>query len=58
MDVPTFFMTFFVIHLTTAVVCVVVARNRGRSNKLWFLYGLAFQVAALFVLLYMPSLKE
>ena len=47
--------TIFVVHLTQAIVCSIIARQRGRRPKLWFYLALVFQIFALACLLLAPA---
>lgn len=50
-------MEFFIFWLGMSIACAVVANNKGRSVAGWLVLGLLFSVAALIVVLVLPSLK-
>lgn len=53
----SFFATNAVVHVLDAIVCVLIARNRGRDPKRWFALGLLGGFVTLAVILLLPAPK-
>lgn len=50
--------TILFCNLCTGILCVILARKKGRAVHRWFLLALPLGVLALFILLALPANEE
>ena len=58
MEWHTILGSLVVIQIMDAIMCAIIASNRGRPKKEWFFWGLAVPVIPLALILILPSFKE
>ena len=55
LELPTLLATAFIVNLSNAIVCRLIARNNGRPPRLWFGLGFVFGIWAVAVALLAPK---
>jgi hypothetical protein len=58
LEASTLLRTAFVIHVTDAVLCRLIAAQSGRNKNLWTLGGLLLGIWALGALFLLPDSKQ
>lgn len=58
LEASTLFRTAFIIHVTDAVLCRLIATQSGRNKNLWTLGGLLLGIWALGALFLLPARKQ